>query len=90
MKLLRFGVAIVAITVAFALAGCGGGDGEGVPNVRGLSLPDAKKQLKRAGFAASETSDGLFGVIVAENFVVCDQEKPNGQLVPLKVAKHGC
>jgi hypothetical protein len=82
----------VWLAAALVAAGCAGDDGtsSGVPNVRGLNLPDAEKQLKRVGYGTSVTSDGMFGVIVKQNFTVCDQEKPNGHLVPLKVAKHGC
>jgi beta-lactam-binding protein with PASTA domain len=70
-----------------ALAACGGGPPEGVPDVRGLSLPDAEAQLKKAGYEVSTTSDATFGVIVEENYTVCSQEDPQGQLVPLEVSK---
>ena len=62
---------------------------EGVPDVRGLGLPVAETQLKKANLAASYTSDGLFGVIVKGNWTVCDQHAPKGKLVPLEVEK-GC
>jgi hypothetical protein len=71
--------------------GCGGNDGNdlgGAPDVRGLSLPDAKRKLERANYRASEKAeDALFGVIIESNFTVCDQHEPNGRLVPIDVAK---
>jgi beta-lactam-binding protein with PASTA domain len=80
---------VVACLAAAALAGCGGvaGASEGVPDVRGLSLPDAKKQLESAGFSASVKSDGLLGVVVEEHWTVCDQDGPKGNLVPVNVSK---
>lgn len=77
---------LCAVLAAGAVA-CGDKDFGGAPDVRGLSLPDAKRELKRQGFGASETSDAAFGVIVPENFTVCDQETPKGKLVPLEVSK---
>jgi hypothetical protein len=61
-----------------------------VVDVRGLSLPIAKQTLKRAGYATSVTSDSLMGVVIEENYIVCDQHDPKGHLVPIEVSKHGC
>jgi hypothetical protein len=73
------------------IAGCGGEDLGNAPDVRGLALPEAKQRLERANYRTSvKAEDALFGVIVEENFTVCDQHEPNGRLVPLDVAKHGC
>lgn len=80
-------VAVFAVMVVMAGGACGEKDLGGAPDVRGLPLPDAKGQLKKAGFGASETSDALFGVVIEENFTVCDQDTPKGNLVPLKVSK---
>lgn len=80
---------IATIAACIALIGCGEDLG-GAPDVKGLNLPDAKVRLKQAGFSTTVTSDGLFGVIIEENFTVCEQDTPNGKLVPLEVAKHGC
>lgn len=79
---------IAALTVAgvLALAACGGGTGD-APDVRGLSLPAAEKQLKNAGYNTDVSSDGVFGVVVEENWIVCDQSEPKGQLVPLDVSR---
>jgi hypothetical protein len=62
----------------------------GAPNVDGLTLDVAKKVLHRRGFTADVHSDGLFGVFVPSHFIVCDEHPPNGRLVLLDVAKHGC
>ena len=79
----RFVLAIVAAGALFS--GCGGvGD---APDVRGLALPDANERLEDAGLSSSVTSDALFGVIVEANYTVCDQDQPNGDLVPLRVSK---
>jgi hypothetical protein len=69
-----------------AAVGCGGGIGD-APDVRGLSLPSAERQLQRENYRADVTSDGLFGVIVEENWTVCEQHEPKGRLVPLEVSK---
>lgn len=83
---------VVPAAIVLVFAGCGGGGSvpgadQGVPDVRGLALPDAKTKLDGAGFSSSVTSDGAFGVIVEENWTVCDQQEPNGQLVPVEVSK---
>jgi hypothetical protein len=79
-----------AIAAALVLlGGCGGEDPAG-PDVRGMTLPDAKKALKTADVRASVHSDALFGVIVEENFVVCDQEAVNARMVRLEVSKYDC
>lgn len=69
------------------LSGCGGDDLGGAPEVTGLSLPSANQKLKAAGFNSDVSSDALFGVIVEENYIVCDQSEPAGKLVPLEVSK---
>ena len=79
--------AALIATGALALAGCGGNDTGGAPEVEGLSLPSAKQKLKAAGYNADVSSDALFGVIIESNFIVCDQTEPSGKLVPLEVSK---
>ncbi len=72
-----------------ALSGCG--EEPVGPDVVGLTLPDAETQLTEAGVAFStHATDAAFGVIVKENFVVCDVEAVNEQTVRLEVAKRGC
>jgi hypothetical protein len=79
---------VLVVTCTLALGACGGDGGTGgAPNVEGLSLPAAKQRLQNAGYNADVSSDGLFGVIVEENWVVCDQSEPSGHLVPLDVSK---
>ena len=57
------------------------------PDVRGLNLEDADKVLKKAGYGTTTDSDSAFGVIIRENFTVCDQHLPKGHLIPLDVSK---
>jgi beta-lactam-binding protein with PASTA domain len=81
-------VVVLAVgAAALGVAACGQEDLKGAPNVKGLALPEAKQQLKRAGFESSVKSDALFGVIVEEHFTVCEEHSPNGKLVPLEVSK---
>lgn len=85
---MRKTITTAIVTVFLALgSGCGEADLGGAPDVRGLPLDDAKIQLKKSGYTASESSDALFGVIVEENFTVCKQGTPKGRLVPLEVSK---
>jgi hypothetical protein len=86
MRLAQRSAAVMLVTF-LGLAGCGEADLKGAPNVKGLDLPTAKAQLKHAGWRPSVTSDAMFGVLVEENFTVCDEKTPNGKLVPLKVSK---
>ena len=66
--------------------------GPHVVDVRGLTLPTARKQLKAHGnyTADAKAKGAIFGVLVEENFTVCEQGKPKGHLVPLKVSKRDC
>lgn len=80
-------LSIALVLSASVFAGCGSADLKGAPDVSGLSLPDAKAQLKAAGFGASVTSDAMLGVIIEENFTVCKVKEPKGKLVPLEVSK---
>jgi hypothetical protein len=80
---------VAAVVLSVAIAGCGAAtDLNGAPNVKGLNLPDARAQLKLAGYAPSVTTDATFGVIIEGNFTVCSEKAPNGKLVPLKVNKN--
>ena len=66
--------------------------GPKVVDVRGLSLPEARKALKTDGNyrADPDPIDTAMGIYIEENFTVCKQSKPKGHLVPLKVAKRDC
>ena len=66
--------------------------GPQVVDVRGLTLPAARKQLKLHGNyrADADSVDTAMGIYIEENFIVCKQSKPKGHLVPLKVAKRDC
>jgi hypothetical protein len=74
----------------------GGGGGPGAspsepPKVVGLTLPAAKRLLKEAGFRANpRNTDTTFGILIPENFTVCKQDPPRGDLVPLLAQKYGC
>lgn len=83
--------AALVVTCAFILSACGDPDFAGAPDVRGLNLTDANRQLQSEGYNSTIVEDdALLGVVVEENFVVCEQEDTRGKLVPLKVAKRGC
>jgi predicted small secreted protein len=85
----RTGVPVAAIFAAVLLSGCGA-DPAG-PDVRGMTLPDAKAKLAEAGVEVStHATDAAFGILVEENFVVCDVEAVNERMVRLEVAKHDC
>lgn len=61
------------------------------PDVVGLTLPEAKKQLKDAGFSADvSNTDTTLGIIVEENYTVCEQDDPSGDVVPILAQKYGC
>ena len=81
----------LGILASLTLSACGEPNFSGAPDVRGMNLSDANAQLKKAGYASTVVeNDALFGVVVEQNFVVCDQEDTKNKLVPVKVAKHGC
>lgn len=75
------------LCAAIALSACGDDDLKGAPNVKGLALPEANAQLKKAGYSSSVKSDAILGVLVESNFTVCKVHSPNGKLVPLDVSK---
>jgi hypothetical protein len=78
------------LIVGLTLTGCG--EKPVGPAVRGMSLPDARAELQKAGVNASvHAKDALLGVLVESNFVVCDLKAVNSHMVRLdRVAKHGC
>ena len=55
------------------------------PDVVGQRLDIAKKDLKAAGFRARVSGGGVFGVVLEENWVVCDQQPPDGDRVDINV-----
>ena len=60
------------------------------PEVRGVNLVDAEKVLKTAGYSATvHAKDAAMGILVRENFTVCESGTPIGKLVPITVA-HEC
>ncbi|MCO7218469.1 hypothetical protein [Klenkia sp. PcliD-1-E] len=80
---------LLMIVVAGLATGCGA-DPVG-PDVRGMTLPDARTALAEAGVEASaHAEDAAFGILVEENFVVCEIEAINERMVRLEVAKRGC
>jgi cytoskeletal protein RodZ len=61
------------------------------PDVTGLTLPTAKKQLSAAGFKADvSNTDTTFGILVPQNYTVCKQSAPRGNIVPILAQKYGC
>jgi HK97 family phage major capsid protein len=61
------------------------------PDVVGLTLPAAESALKDAGFKADvSNTDTMFGIVVPQNYTVCKQQEPRGNLVPVLAQKYGC
>ncbi len=64
-----------------------------VPDVVGLSLPEAEDELERSGFEADEQSESGDPVVVESLWTVCDQSpsawSPSNRTVELYVA-HDC
>lgn len=61
------------------------------PNVLGLPLPEAQRMLREAGYrTAPKNTDTTFGIIVPENYTICRQGKPRGDLVVVLAQKYGC
>ncbi|HEX8689363.1 MAG TPA: PASTA domain-containing protein [Solirubrobacterales bacterium] len=61
------------------------------PDVVGLSLPTAERLLAGAGFTIDvENTDTTFGVVVPDNFTVCQQDPPRGKIVHVLAQKYGC
>lgn len=78
---------LATAALVVAVAGCGQEDLAGAPDVTGLPLPEAKTQLKQAGYAAAITDDAAFGVVIESHFTVCKEHAPKGQLVRIEVSK---
>lgn len=88
IKSVSAGACIAAVTVV--LAACGATKAAG-PDVRGMALPDAKASLDKASIGYSvKADDGLFGVLVEDNWQVCSEAGVNTHMVTLHVKKHGC
>ncbi len=84
-------MAYLGLVASFVVTLSGCGEDPAGPDVVGLTLPDAETQLTEAGVAFSTHATGaLFGVVIKENFVVCDVEAVNERTVRLEVAKRGC
>ena len=80
---------LLALVATSLLTACG--DEPAGPDVRGMTLPDAKAELAQAGVQVSaHAEDAAFGILIEENFVVCDIEAINERMVRLDVAKRGC
>lgn len=61
------------------------------PDVVGLTLPAAKQLLKEAGYKANvSNTDAAFGILIPQNYTVCEQSPPRGDLVPILAQKDGC
>jgi hypothetical protein len=94
LRLGRLGVlALVIVALALTASGCGASPTPtpAGPDVRGMALAEAETTLKNAGIAYSEHAlDGLFGIVVKQNWVVCDEHSVNERMVRLDAAKHGC
>jgi hypothetical protein len=61
------------------------------PDVVGLPLPAARNLLKQAGYkTAANNTDTTFGILVPENYTICEQDDPRGNLVVVLAQKYGC
>lgn len=81
------GAALVVMAVA---TGCSSTPAVG-PNVVGMTLPSAEEKLTASNIAFSTHAiDGSLGVIVKDNWVVCEQVTVDATTVRLEVAKRGC
>lgn len=61
------------------------------PDVVGLTLPEAKRELSAAGFRADvSNTDTLLGIVVPRNYTVCKEQAPRGEVVPILAQKYGC
>lgn len=61
------------------------------PNVLGLPLPEAKRMLKQAGYrTVAKNTDTTFGIIVPDNYTICNQGRPRGEIVVVLAQKYGC
>jgi len=61
------------------------------PNVVGLPLPAAEAQLSAAGYTtAAVNTDTLFGIVNEDNYTICKQNPPRGNVVKVLAQKYGC
>lgn len=61
------------------------------PDVVGLTLPEAKKELSAAGFKANvSNTDTLLGIVVPRNYTICKEQAAHGTVVPILAQKYGC
>lgn len=61
------------------------------PNVVGLRLPEAKVELKQAGFTVKATNtDTTLGILVPSHYTICKQSRPRGNVVVVLAQKYGC
>ena len=86
---------MIVTTAAFTLTACGGSGSSGQsppgPNVVGEALPQAERELQAAGISFSEhAKDGVAGILVKDNWVVCDEKYVGPSAVRLDAPKHGC
>lgn len=61
------------------------------PNVVGLPLSTAEQQLSAAGYTtAPVNTDTLFGIVDEDNYTICKQNPPRGDVVKVLAQKYGC
>jgi hypothetical protein len=64
---------------------------QSAPDVVGLTLPTARRELEGAGCKLDvSNTDTTFGIIVEDHFTVCEQDDPRGEVVHLLAQKYGC
>lgn len=64
---------------------------ESPPNVLGLPLPEAQRMLKQAGYrTVAKNTDTTFGIVIPDNYTICNQGKPREEIVVVLAQKYGC
>jgi beta-lactam-binding protein with PASTA domain len=72
---------VVALTMIFVLAGCGGtAQPKPVPDVRGQRLDLAEDRLDVRGLDYEEIGGGNLGIVIRSHWWVCDQAPAPGRL----------
>lgn len=67
-----------SVFLVLPLAGCGGGEPQAVPDVRGKRLDVAERRLDDLGLDYERVGGGTFGIVVRSNWRVCDQQPRPG------------